>query len=275
MVTISVTDVNEPPAAPGAPTVTPTSGSTTSLDVSWTAPTNTGTGTTTTITGLTASTSYQVQVKAKNDEGDSTWSASGTGSTGTLTATAPPAPTGLTATAGDAEVTLSWTSGGDGGSAITKHQYRQKAGSGSYGSWTNIANSGASGTNATSFKVESLTNGTAYTFQVRPANVIGNGAASNEATATLVPVTGPAVTAVSAKSTGLTTATVTVQVTGCNHRNGIPANQACLGAQLAVDRRQPGPGQRGRFRAVPPDRVDAQLRVRREGGAEVHLRGRR
>ena len=41
-VTITVTDVTEPPGQPAAPSVTTTSGSTTSLDVSWTAPANTG-----------------------------------------------------------------------------------------------------------------------------------------------------------------------------------------------------------------------------------------
>ena len=106
-VTISVTDVDEPPDRPAAPIVSAQPGTTDSLDVSWSAPANTGrpaiddynvqyrvgssgnftshsfsgTGTSTTITGLTASTSYQVQVQAHNDEGDSPWSASGTGST--------------------------------------------------------------------------------------------------------------------------------------------------------------------------------------------------
>ena len=104
-VTINVTDVNEPPAAPAAPTVSQNSTTpTTKLDVSWTAPTNTGkpaiddydvqyrlsganswtdasfTGTTTstTLTGLTSGKSYEVQVRAVNDEGDGAWSASGT-----------------------------------------------------------------------------------------------------------------------------------------------------------------------------------------------------
>ena len=114
-VTVSVSDVAEPPSAPGAPTVSATANTTDSLDVSWTAPANTGkpaisdydvqyssdggttwsdwphtgTGTTATITGLTASTSYQVQVKAKNAEGESGWSASGSGSTGTPANNAP------------------------------------------------------------------------------------------------------------------------------------------------------------------------------------------
>ncbi len=106
-VTISVTDVAEPPAKPSAPTVS--GASTTSVSVSWSAPTNTGkpaitnydlryragssgswsngpqnvTGTTATISGLTANTSYQVQVRATNAEGDGPWSDAGTGSTNT------------------------------------------------------------------------------------------------------------------------------------------------------------------------------------------------
>ena len=106
-VTITVTDEDEPPAAPAAPTLTATAGSTTSLDVSWTAPGNTGkppitsydlryrvgdsgswtdgpqdeTGTTAAISALAAGTEYQVQVRASNAEGDSGWSAAGTGST--------------------------------------------------------------------------------------------------------------------------------------------------------------------------------------------------
>ncbi len=112
-VTISVTDVNEKPDAPGAPTVTATSNTTTSLDVSWTAPglnggpaltgyevryrisgswidwTHSGTGTSATITGLTASTTYDVQVRALNGETPSDWSSTGTGSTGTPANNAP------------------------------------------------------------------------------------------------------------------------------------------------------------------------------------------
>ena len=101
-VTISVTDVDEPPDAPATPTVNAVSGSTTSLAVSWAAPANagkpdidsydvqyrvsgtaawsdgpqnvTGTTTTATITSLAANTPYEVQVRATNDEGDSGWS---------------------------------------------------------------------------------------------------------------------------------------------------------------------------------------------------------
>ena len=105
-VTITITDVTEAPGRPAAPNVTATSGSTTSLDVSWSAPTNTGpnidnydlqyregtsggftngpqdvTGTSAAIPSLDAGTAYQVQVRATNDEGDSEWSPTGTGTT--------------------------------------------------------------------------------------------------------------------------------------------------------------------------------------------------
>ncbi len=100
-VTVTVSDENEPPLAPAAPTVTAAAES---LNVNWTAPANNGpeitsydvqyrTGadaftlaspgpgaaTSLTITGLTASTLYEVQVRAVNAEGMSTYSAPGTG----------------------------------------------------------------------------------------------------------------------------------------------------------------------------------------------------
>ena len=105
-VTITITDVNEAPERPAAPTVTATSGSTTSLSVSWTEPATSGpdiddydlryragasgnwssgpqnvTATLASIGSLDAGTSYQVQVRATNDEGDSNWSPSGSGAT--------------------------------------------------------------------------------------------------------------------------------------------------------------------------------------------------
>ena len=107
-VTITVTDVAEPPDAPATPEVTQnTATPKTKLDVSWTAPVMTGkpaitgydvrykkgddstwtshsftgTGTSTTLTGLEEGTDYDVQVQATNDEGDSGWSDSGTANT--------------------------------------------------------------------------------------------------------------------------------------------------------------------------------------------------
>ena len=99
------------------------------------------------------------------------------------TATAPDAPTGLTATPGDESVTLRWTAPYDGGRAVTSHQYRQKT-TGAFGDWQDIALSAAGGVNATSYPVTSLTNGTAYFFEVRAVNAEGGSAESNEASAT-------------------------------------------------------------------------------------------
>ena len=106
VVTVNVTDVDEPPQAPGAPTVSADEGSATSLSVRWSAPANTGppvteydlrykktggswtdgpenvAGRTALIGGLVADTEYEVQVLARNDEGESGWSPSGPGITG-------------------------------------------------------------------------------------------------------------------------------------------------------------------------------------------------
>ena len=105
-VTVTVTNVAEPPSAPSAPMVTAATATPTQLSVSWSAPTNTGpaitdydvqyragttgaftdagfdgTGTSTTLTGLTPGTAYQVQVRATNAEGTGAWSASGSATT--------------------------------------------------------------------------------------------------------------------------------------------------------------------------------------------------
>ena len=109
-VTINVTDVDEPPGKPDAPTVGPasTNGHNT-LSVSWNAPYNTGpaitsytveyrkhdstqwtsdnltiAGTTATITGLPPDTRYAATLRATNDEGTGPWSNEGYGSTAAI-----------------------------------------------------------------------------------------------------------------------------------------------------------------------------------------------
>ncbi|MYD94712.1 MAG: hypothetical protein F4Y02_13705 [Chloroflexi bacterium] len=107
-VTITVTDVDEAPDQPDAPTVTPSTAQPLRvLDVTWTAPANNGrpaitdydlrfrpvgasewaahdfvgVETATTLSGLESGTSYEVQVAASNDEGTSPWSDAGVGRT--------------------------------------------------------------------------------------------------------------------------------------------------------------------------------------------------
>ena len=110
-VTVTVTDVDEAPDQPDAPTVTPSTAQPLSVvDVRWTAPANdgrppitdydlrfrqvgasewiphdfAGTGTATTLQDLERGTSYEVQVAASNDEGTSPWSDAGVGRTETF-----------------------------------------------------------------------------------------------------------------------------------------------------------------------------------------------
>ncbi len=91
----------------------------------------------------------------------------------------PAQPTGLGATAGNAQVALSWTDPND--ATITGWQYRQKAGSGNYGNWITISGAGATTTRHT---VTNLNPSTAYAFRIRAVNTNGNSPASAEATAT-------------------------------------------------------------------------------------------
>ena len=73
-------------------------------------------------------------------------------------------------------VTLEWATPHDGGSAIMSYQYRQKAGTGAFGDWNDILDSGPG---TTTHRVEGLTGGTSYTFEVRAVNAIGDGAAAD------------------------------------------------------------------------------------------------
>ena len=102
-----------------------------------------------------------------------------------VVAMVPDAPTGLSATPGDGEVTLMWiASAGDGGSVVLRHEYRLRTGGGAYGGWTVIPDSAPGGANALSYTVTNLANGERLFFQVRAINAVGASDPSNEMDAT-------------------------------------------------------------------------------------------
>ncbi len=118
-----------------------------------------------TVPGLDNHTEYTFKLRARNNSGP------GRASTVTATPRAPPAaPTGLSATAGDGQVTLSWTNPGD--NTIRKYQYSTDGG----GTFNHM--NGSSYTTTTHI-VTGLSNGTAYTLALRAVNAIGEGPASS------------------------------------------------------------------------------------------------
>ncbi|MBX3671753.1 MAG: IPTL-CTERM sorting domain-containing protein [Burkholderiales bacterium] len=151
----------------------------------------TGAGSPLVVTGLTNGTPYTCTVTARNAAGSS---APSTASNSATPVTVPGAPTGVTATAGNAQVTVAFTApASNGGSAIL--DYTATCGSQSV--------TGA----ASPLVVTGLTNGTAYTCTVTARNAVGTGpasAASNSATPTVNTYSGP-----SATGTGTITASFT------------------------------------------------------------------
>ena len=147
-----------------------------------------------TATGLDNDTEYSFMVRAVNPAGNGADS----DAKKATPYPSPAKPAGFTATAKNASVDLSWDDPSD--STITSWEYAYKTGS-TYGSWTTIPSSSAT---TTSYTVPSLTNNTAHTFKIRAVNGAGDGAASDEASATPIPApaapTGFAATAKTGKT---------------------------------------------------------------------------
>lgn len=121
--------------------------------------------------------------------------------------TAPAAPTAVTAVAGDASATVSWTApASNGGSPITGYEVDVVVG-------TTVVRTVAPTGTATSTVVTGLTNGTAYTFQVRAVNSAGLGAlsaSSNAVTPTgTVAATRPAPPVIGTAVSGVAGGTIT------------------------------------------------------------------
>jgi outer membrane protein assembly factor BamB len=195
------TPSGQPPAVPGAPALSATAGNATT-HLSWTAPSDGGSPITgyriyratasggetllTPVSGstlsyddnnLTNGTTYYYRVSAVNGAGEGALSneASATPQGG-----APSAPT-LSASAGNATVHLSWTAPSDGGSPITGYRiYRATASGGE--KFLRLVNA-----STLSFDDNSVSNGTTYYYRVSAVNGAGEGALSNEASATPQP----------------------------------------------------------------------------------------
>jgi hypothetical protein len=103
---------------------------------------------------------------------DRTYTVVARGSSGSVIGSVPDAPTGVSATAGNGQATVSWTAPvSNGGYVITAYTVTASPGG---------ATADVSGTSAT---VTGLTNGTAYTFTVVAKNAVGSSVASAPSTA--------------------------------------------------------------------------------------------
>ncbi len=196
-----------PATAPAAPGLTATAGNA-QVALSWTAPADggspisayrlyrgttsgslslyqsLGTATTYSDTAVTNGTTYFYAVSAVNAIGEGSRSAERS-ATPTAPATAPAAP-GLTATAGNAQVALSWTAPADGGSPISAYRLYRGTTSGSLSLYQSLGT-------ATTYSDTAVTNGTTYFYAVSAVNAIGEGSRSAERSATpTAPATAPA-----------------------------------------------------------------------------------
>ncbi|NDF32899.1 MAG: hypothetical protein EB147_11840, partial [Acidimicrobiia bacterium] len=96
------------------------------------------------------------------------------------------APTALTGTAGDSQVTLRWTTPtSNGGAAISGYKVEYSADGTTWSTAT-----ASTGNQATAYTVTGLTNATAYSFRVSAINAVGSSATSNVTSS--MPYTTPA-----------------------------------------------------------------------------------
>ena len=176
-------------SVPGTPTGVTASAGNAQATVSWDAPASNGgapiTGYTVTassggsqctttgatscvVTGLTNGTDYTFTVTATNGLG--TTSAASSASNSVTPATVPGAPTIGTATAGNAQASVTWTAPADnGGAAVTSYTATAVE--------DNTKSCSANGSTLTC-TITGLTNGSAYTFTVTATNAAGTSAAS-------------------------------------------------------------------------------------------------
>lgn len=203
------------PTAPETPTsVSASSATDTSAQLSWTAPVNNGgssingywiqkssdggstwetvsvtntTSTSISVTGLTASTSYKFRVSARNSIGfgpfnDSPWASITTSATPTV----PETPTSVSAgSATSSSLVISWTAPGNNGGATILDYKIEKSTDGT--TWTSAATGASSG-----HTVSGLSASTSYYFRVAARNSVGYGPFSDSSTAVSTSANAPA-----------------------------------------------------------------------------------
>ena len=183
-------------------------------------------------------------VNAVNDDVDddnetilvsATHDGNGVGTQQTITITdndeVPGAP-GLTATAGDMQVTLTWTDPVAGTHSITGYEYRRKSGTDDYpATWTPVTPSEESASTVT---VSNLTNGTEYTFTLRAVSDAGLGQAAEDS-ATPAANTDPTIdSAAAADVVENTTAVLTVTASDGDAADDIESYEVAGGADAAL-----------------------------------------
>jgi surface protein len=197
-----------PATVPGAPTnlsVTPSSGQ---VSLNWIAPSanggsaitgydifvgvvpdterlnvQVGNATSYSVTGLTNGQTYYFVVAARNVMG----AGSNTSEASAMPVGVPIQPTGMTATAGNEQVVLTWTApSNDGGSTILGYDVYVSTVSGVQGDQNNTEL-----VTGTSFTVTNLVNGRNYYFEVAAINALGTGSPSIQTSAVPATIPGP------------------------------------------------------------------------------------
>jgi hypothetical protein len=132
-----------------------------------------------TISGLTSGQTYHIKLRAVSDFGDSLDSTA----TSIAVPELPSAPTSLSATPGTSTVSIAFTAGADGGSAITNYQYALSTNGGSsYGSFAALDPADAT----SPITISGLSQGTAYLVKLKAVSALGVGAESSAVSFTTI-----------------------------------------------------------------------------------------